>query len=102
MDLLGSIGGGNRGFVEEYYCVSRVLEEGCFWGLQISLSGVLFATLIWPVSYSPRHLTDAAALPVEFWRKPFSRRSAQVTQIASGRRSPRVLELCVRNGALCG
>lgn len=102
MDSLASIGGGSRGFVEEHYYVSRVLDEGFFWGLQISLFGVLFATLIWPVSYSPRHPTDAAALPVEFWRKPFLRRSAQVTQIASGRRSTRILELCVRNGALCG
>ena len=62
MDLLASTGGGSRGFIEEHHSVSRVLEEGYFWGLQISLPGVLFGTLTWPVS-SPTHLTDAAALP---------------------------------------
>lgn len=102
MDLRASIRGGNRGFfAEKHDCVRRVLEEGYFWRLQIADSGVLFATLTWPFS-SPRQITNAGALPVEFWRKPFSRKSAQVTQIATGRRSPRVLALCVRNGVSYG
>lgn len=80
MDSFASIGGGSRVFVEEHHRVSRMSEEGFFWGLQISLASVLFATPTWPAS-SLRHLTDAAVLPVEFWRKPFLRRSAQVTQL---------------------
>lgn len=86
MDSFARIGGG---FVEEHHRVSRMLEEGCFWGLQISPAGVPFATPTWPAS-SPRHLTSAAVVSRGVLeRGVLEKKCTSYTQIASGRRSPR-------------